>query len=599
MTQRILIRRLVRRCAPHVLSLVAIVGCASSAKLPLAAVTGPTPTITAPRTSMEPIVNVAKVVGWSGHDHPVAAPGTAVAAFARKLEHPRWLYVLTNGDVLVAEANAPLRPDMRTGVQSWYLRLFMNEGGAGDASANRITLLRDADGDGVAETRSVFLQHQNSPMGMALVGNMLYVANTDAIVRFPYTADQLEIAASPTKITDLPAGTINHHWERGLVASADGSKLYVSVGSNSDWGERGMENEVERAGILEVDIRTGARRVFASGLRNPMGMVWLPETGELWTAVSERKGLGSDVPPDYMTAVKDGGFYGWPYSYYGAHLDPRVTPQRPDLVAKALVPDYALGPHTASVGLAYARGSSLPSRFNNGMIVSQNGSWNRIPRSGYRVVFVPFTNGKPSGQPSVLLTGFLNDDDNAQGRPFGVAIDKKGGVLVADDAGNTIWRVTGTTPTVAAAANFTSTPSMLQRFAVQVDVAERRGMKVGRQSGGQSVDRRCIDANATPNARFGDFAIAGIPLYASTWQQRQGNLVFKPTHPEPGSPLIVRAELLDGSMTPVEYRSPSLTGSVAEQTAVYAVTMQLPRKGDWMVTAEAGMSFGCFLYTLR
>jgi glucose/arabinose dehydrogenase len=430
------------RCIWRILPIAVVGACASSAKLPLTSVTGPTPTIPAPSPPRIPTVNVAKVVGWSGKDHPVAVPGTSVTAFARKLDHPRWLYVLPNGDVLVAESNAPERPEMRTGVRNWFLRLFMHEGGAGGPSANRITLLRDADGDGEAETRSVFLQNLNSPFGMALVGNSLFVANTDAVVSFPYTKDQIQITASPTKVASLPAGPINHHWTRGLIASRDGSKLYVSVGSNSDWGERGMDKEVDRAAILEVDVKTGAKRTYASGLRNPVGMTWVPGSDALWVAVNEREGLGSDLPPDYMTAVKPGAFYGWPYSYHGRNVDTRVEPQRPDLVATAVTPDYALGPHTASMGLAYTTSNTLPDRFHNGMIVTQHGSWNRVPRSGYRVVFVPFSNGRPSGQPIPLLTGFLNDDDDAQGRPAGVAIDARGGVLIADDAGDTIWRVT-------------------------------------------------------------------------------------------------------------------------------------------------------------
>jgi glucose/arabinose dehydrogenase len=410
----------------------------------LTSVTGPTPSIPEPSRSRIATVNVAKVVGWSGRDHPVAIPGTVVNAFARKLDHPRWLYVLPNGDVLVAETNAPDRPEMRTGVRSWLLRMFMREGGAGDPSANRITLLRDADGDGVAEMRSVFAKNLNSPFGMALVGNTLYVANTDAVVSFPYTPGQIEITSSPTKVVALPAGRINHHWTRGLVANADGSKLYVSVGSNSDYGERGLDKEADRAAILEIDLRARTKRIYASGMRNPIGLAWVPGSDALWAAVNEREELGGDLPPDYMTAVKPNGFYGWPFSYHGKNVDTRVQPQNPGLVATAITPDYALGPHTASMGIAWVGAATLlPSRFHNGMIITQHGSWNRIPRSGYRVVFVPFTNGKPSGQPQVLLTGFLDRDDNAQGRPAGVAIDSRGGVLVADDAGDVIWRVTG------------------------------------------------------------------------------------------------------------------------------------------------------------
>jgi glucose/arabinose dehydrogenase len=322
------------------------------------------------------------------------------------------------------------------------MRRFMKRAGAAVPSANRITLLRDTDGDGAADMRSAFLENLHSPFGMALVGDVLYVANSDALVRFPYTRGETRITAPPTTVATLPAGTINYHWTKNVVASADGSRLYVTVGSNSNVGERGMRNEAERAAILEVDPRTGAHRVFASGMRNPVGMAWEPETGALWAAVNERDELGSDLVPDYMTSVRDGGFYGWPYSYYGQHVDGRARPQRPDLVASALVPDYALGPHTGSLGLASSRGTSLPAAFANGMFVGQHGSWNRRPHSGYRVIFVPFSGGRPSGEAVEVLTGFLNDEGEAQGRPVGVALDRTGALLVADDVGNMVWRVT-------------------------------------------------------------------------------------------------------------------------------------------------------------
>lgn len=594
------LQRSVERCISAILVLAASAACASSATLPVAAVTGPTPNIAAPKTSRIPTVNLAKAVGWSGKDHPVAAQGTIVNAFARELDHPRWLYVLPNGDVLVAESNALVRPDDRTGVRGWFLRLFMHEGGAGDPSANRITLLRDSDGDGVAETRSVFAKDLNSPFGMALVGNTLYVANTDAIVRFPYTPGQTEIGSSPTKVVDLPAGTINHHWTRGLVASPDGSKLYVSVGSNSDYGERGLDNEKDRASIWEVDAKTGSHRVYASGMRNPVGMAWVPETGALWAAVNEREQLGSDLPPDYMTAVHDHGFYGWPWSYQGAHIDERVKPARPDLADQALVPDYALGPHTASLGIAYATGTSLPSRFNNGMIVTQHGSWNRIPRSGYRVVFVPFNGGKPLGTPVTLLTGFLNGDQNAQGRPVGVAIDKRGGVLIADDAGNIIWRVVGSQPSqVAAEVEAKRIPSLLDRFPDHVRTAEAEGLKVATASAGSPTYRRCVDANTDENPHSGEFAVGGFSLYDAVWHQGEGKLVWKPAHPVIGEPLLVRAVSLDNALPPVDYRVPNMTGSVADNTAIYSSAFRLPRPGNWLLTATAGTNWGCFVYTLR
>ncbi|HEX7182272.1 MAG TPA: sorbosone dehydrogenase family protein [Thermoanaerobaculia bacterium] len=421
---------------------VGAAGCASSARLPVSAGTGPRPTLPPPDKSLIPLVHVVKATGWPEGAKPVAAEGTAVAAFARDLDHPRWLYVLPNGDVLVAETNAPPRPEDNKGIKGFFFKLFQKKAGGAVPSANRITLLRDADGDGVAETRSAFLTGLNSPFGMALVGDVLYVANSDAVVKFPYKQGETRITATGAKVVDLPAGPRNHHWTKNIIASPDGSKLYAAVGSNSNVAEHGMEEEEGRAAIWEVDLATGSQRVFASGLRNPVGMAWAPESGALWTAVNERDELGSDLVPDYMTSVRDGGFYGWPYSYYGQNVDTRVKPPRPDLVAKALVPDYALGPHTASLGLASAEGTSLPDRFRRGMFVGQHGSWNRKPRSGYKVIFVPFTGGAPSGDPIDVLTGFVKENGEAMGRPVGVAIDKRGALLLADDVGNVIWRVT-------------------------------------------------------------------------------------------------------------------------------------------------------------
>jgi glucose/arabinose dehydrogenase len=319
----------------------------------------------------------------------------------------------------------------------------MKRAGAGVPSANRITLLRDADGDGVAETKTAFLKDLNSPFGMALIGNHFYVANADAIVRFPYQKDATSISEPGVKVADLPGGPLNHHWTKNIIASKDGSKLYATVGSNSNVGENGMEKEVNRAAILEVDLKSGQVRPFATGLRNPNGMAWQPDTGELWTVVNERDELGSDLVPDYLTSVRDGGFYGWPYSYYGQNVDKRVKPQKPDLVAKAIVPDYALGPHTASLGLMFYEGKLFAERYRGGAFIGQHGSWNRRPISGYKVIFVPFTEGKPDGAPEDVLTGFVDEDtETAYGRPVGVAADKAGALLVADDVGNVIWRVT-------------------------------------------------------------------------------------------------------------------------------------------------------------
>jgi len=365
-----------------------------------------------------------------------------VEAFATNLDHPRWLYVLPNGDVLVAESNAPPKPEDGKAIKGWVMGLVMKRAGASVPSANRITLLRDTDRDGKADQRSVLLDGLNSPFGMGLVGKELFVANSDAVMRVPYADGDTRITAPRVKVVDLPAGPINHHWTTNLIASRDGNTLYVTVGSNSNVAERGMEAEAERAAIWEVDVRTGTHRIFASGLRNPNGLAWEPDGGALWTVVNERDELGSDLVPDYMTSVRDGAFYGWPYSYYGQHVDPRVKPQRPELVAKAIPPDYALGPHTASLGLASSVGTTLPQRFANGMFIGQHGSWNRRPPSGYKVVFVPFENGRPAGAPVDVLTGFLSEDGHALGRPVGVALDRQGALLVADDVGNVIWRVT-------------------------------------------------------------------------------------------------------------------------------------------------------------
>jgi glucose/arabinose dehydrogenase len=357
--------------------------------------------------------------------------------------------VLPNGDVLVAESNAPPKPDDGNGIKGFIYKQVQKWAGAGVPSANRITLLRDADGDGVAETRSIFISGLNSPFGMVLVGDDFYVADSDAILKFPYHAGDTKIDVKGEKLADLPAGSINHHWTKDLTASADGSKLYATVGSNSNVAENTMEEEVYRAAVLEVDRASGNWRVFASGLRNPNGPSFNPQTGELWVVVNERDEIGNDLVPDYMTSVKDGGFYGWPYSYFGQHVDARVQPQRPDLVAKAIVPDYALGAHTASLGLAFNTGNLFPQQMAGGAFIGQHGSWNRKPRSGYKVIFVPFKDGKPSGKPQDVLTGFLNDKGEAQGRPVGVRLDKEGALLVADDVGNTIWRVTPSTSSAA------------------------------------------------------------------------------------------------------------------------------------------------------
>jgi glucose/arabinose dehydrogenase len=410
---------------------------------------GPSPTLPEPQQSWLPTVNIATATGWPEGQKPKAASGMAVNAFATGLDHPRTVYVLPNGDVLVAESNAPPKPGDAWGVKGFIYKQVQKWAGAGVPSANRITLLRDADGDGVAETRSIFLKDLNSPFGMVLVGDEFYVANADAIMKFPYHAGETKINEPGVRLSDLPAGPINHHWTKDLTASPDGTKLYATVGSNSNVAENTMEEEVNRAAVVEVDRASGKWRVFASGLRNPNGPSFNPQTGELWVVVNERDELGNDLVPDYMTSVKDGGFYGWPYSYFGRHVDTRVVPQRPDLVARAIVPDYALGAHTASLGLAFDTADLFPQDMKGGAFIGQHGSWNRKPRAGYKVIFVPFADGKPSGEPRDILTGFLNDKGEAQGRPVGVRLDKQGALLVADDVGNTVWRVTPATKSVA------------------------------------------------------------------------------------------------------------------------------------------------------
>jgi glucose/arabinose dehydrogenase len=432
----------IKNLAAIAITALSTAGCGDSAKLPIAAGIGPNPQLPEPVTTKFPTVNMARAVGWPEGRTPVAAEGTSVAAFARGLDHPRWLYVLPNGDILVAETNSPSsRGD--GGIQEWIQMKVMDYAGAAGKSANRISLLRDA-GKGVSEKPQPFLEGLNSPFGMALVGDKLYVANTDAVWQFPYVEGQTRITATGTKIVNLPAQPIGH-WTRNLIASRDGKLLYVTVGSASNRAEGGLADEEGRAAIWELNLAAGTHRIFASGLRNPNGMVWEPQTGALWTTVNERDELGSDLVPDYMTSVTDGSFYGWPYSYYGNHVDTRVVPPRPDLVAKALVPDYALGNHTASLGLAYSGSNALPPAFQIGVFIGQHGSWNRRPRSGYKVIFVPFSGGKPAGEPKDVLTGFLNADGEANGRPVGVAIDKQGALLVADDVGDTVWRVTAST----------------------------------------------------------------------------------------------------------------------------------------------------------
>jgi glucose/arabinose dehydrogenase len=422
-------------------TIVYIAGYSEHAKLPEIAGYGPHPTLPSPDGRLFPTVHFAQAKGWPAGGKPTPAKGLAVAAFADRLSHPRWLFVLPNHDVLVAETDTPYKPDDSKGLTGFAAWAIEKAVGANTPSANRITLLRDTKGTGKADFRASFISGLNSPFGMALIGNDFYVADTDAVLRFTYHDGDTHLEGPGTKIVDLPAGLINHHWTKNIIASPDGTKLYVTVGSNSNVGENGAAAEEGRAAIWEVDLKTGAHRIFAFGLRNPNGLAFEPDSGKLWTTVNERDEIGSDLVPDYMTSVKDGAFYGWPYSYYGQHIDVRPQPPRPDLVAKAIAPDFALGSHTACLGLVFHRGDSLGPDFTNGAFVGQHGSWNRRPAAGYRVIFVPFANGMPSGQPVNVLTGFL-ENGVAYGRPVGVTLDPTGALLVADDVGGTVWRVT-------------------------------------------------------------------------------------------------------------------------------------------------------------
>ena len=428
--------------ATIVASVALLASCAEVSRLPAGADVGTQPTIAEPVHRWIPTLQVAPAIGWPAGGKPRTAAGLQVQAFAEGLEHPRSLLVLPNGDVLVAETNAPERPEEGKSIKGFFMKLFMKVAGAGEKSADRITLLRDANGDGVAETRSTFLENLHSPFGMALVGETLYVANTDGIVKFPYRRGETHIAAPGVKVAELPGGPLNHHWTKSLAADPAGRYLYAGVGSNSNVAEHGMAVEEGRAAVWQVEIGTGKSRVFATGLRNPSGLAFEPRSGALWAVANERDELGSDLVPDPFTTVKEGAFYGWPYSYFGAHVDDRVKPPRPDLVARAVVPDYALGSHVAPLGLAFSQRLSWPTPFGDGAFIGQHGSWNRRPPNGYNVVFIPFEDGRPAGRPVEVLGGFLSADSKAYGRPVGVALDARNGLLVADDVGKTVWRVT-------------------------------------------------------------------------------------------------------------------------------------------------------------
>jgi glucose/arabinose dehydrogenase len=405
---------------------------------------GPHPVLPAPHQYIVPPMRVPRAVGWSAGQTPVVPAGLQVRAFATGFLHPRMVYALPNGDVLVVESNGPKAPIYRP--KDYIEGKVKAIAGSAGKGGNRITLLRDANGDGVPELRTIFIDHLNSPFGVVLVGNDLYVAATDAILRFPYTTGETHIAAPGVMLTGLPAGAINHHWTKSLTASPDGSKLYAGVGSNSNITENGLAAEEGRAAIWEVDRVSGLKREYATGLRNPTGVAFEPTTGKLWAIVNERDEIGPDLVPDYLTSVQEGGFYGWPYSYWGKHLDVRAQPQRPDLAEKAISPDYGLSSHVAPLGMAFSQASSLPPAYRSGLFVGEHGSWDRFPLNGYKVIYVPFQGGRPSGPPQDVVTGFVTADNKSRGRPVGVALDRSGALLIADDIGNAVWRVSSAGP---------------------------------------------------------------------------------------------------------------------------------------------------------
>ena len=408
------------------------------AQLPLDAVTGPTPQITAGREQIFPTIAVADVDRWKTGEAPVVAPGLVVERFAEGLDHPRNLYTLPNGDILVAETNSP--PRKMGGVEGFVMKWLMGKAGADVPSANRITLLRDANGDGQAELKTPFLTGLNSPFGMVLIGEKLYVANTNGLLVFPYKTGDTKITAKGKELTKFNARAPNNHWTRNLAASPDGKKIYISVGSNSNIGENGMENEVGRAMVFEYDIAKDKKIPYAIGLRNPVGLGW-DKAGRLWTVVNERDMLGSDLVPDYLALVEFGADYGWPQHYWGGFTDTRVKPLKPEKREYERRPDYALGAHTAPLGLAFGYNGKLGAGLTEGAFVARHGSWNRKPVSGYDVIFVPFPKGEPAGKPVNVLTGFLDKDGKAQGRPAMLALAKDGSLLVSDDVGNIVWRV--------------------------------------------------------------------------------------------------------------------------------------------------------------
>ena len=439
---------------------LALAACGGSQKIDPTSQFGPNPNLPKPSRALLVRMHIPKVVGWKSGETPTVPNGFRIEAFATGLANPRRVYPLPNGDVIVVETkksgSEPLDRPKRP-IMDWMES--MAHGGSGGGESNRLLLFRDANGDGKPESESVLVDHLNAPFGVVAFKGYLYVADTDAILRYPFTPGQTKITAPPVVVTYLPAGPIDHHWTKDLTASPNGTKLYVGIGSNSNIMERGETAEFERAQIWEVDPKTGAHRTFASGLRNPNGLTFYPGSNTLWAVVNERDELGPNLVPDHMTSVKPDGFYGWPYSYWGQHVDPRVRPQRPEMVRKATIPDYSLSSHVAPLGLAFYTGSAFPAQFRGGAFVGEHGSWNRPELNGYRVVFIRFQNGRPVGNPMDFVWGFIGKDGKARGRPVGVAIDRTGALLVADDVGNTVWRISyaaAPPPTRATSAKTTS-----------------------------------------------------------------------------------------------------------------------------------------------
>lgn len=442
---------------------------------------GPDPVLPEPTRELLPDLKVAEVVGWKDGETPTVPEGLKVSVYAKDLANPRTVHTLPNGDVLVIQSQAPegkplSRP--KDFIRGWIMAFAHGSGGGEKKETNLITLLRDSNRDGQVDERYNLLSRLESPFGVAWIDNTLYVASASAVLAYPFELGQTEITVPPKTLTPLPGGPLNHHWTKDLALSPDGKMLYVSVGSNSNAGENGLEAEKGRAAIWEVDRQTGAARVFASGLRNPNGLTFHPESGELWAVINERDELGPNLVPDYMTSVKEGAFYGWPWSYYGNHVDTRVYPQRTEMVEKAIAPDYALSSHVAALGMTFTMGSAMPAAYSSGAFIGEHGSWNRNSFNGYKVVYVPFENGKPSGEAQDVVTGFINSDQ-ARGRPVGVGIDGTGALLVADDAGNTVWRVASSDGTVV--------PQTRGTDGVSASIQSSTDLRTGRIAGANSA----------------------------------------------------------------------------------------------------------------